>query len=59
MNKTRTSLRQIRRARELIGSLRGGAFSPLSAHPVVRSLLIPFGGYGAIQLAELAQRLMS
>lgn len=38
---------------EEIRLLRRGAFSPLSRHPIVRAVLIPFGGLGTVALLDL------
>jgi len=43
---------RLERARTALLAINDGAFAPYTSNPVVRALLIPFGGFGAIQLAQ-------
>jgi hypothetical protein len=45
-------IRQIESVLDEIGSIRQGAFAPFTQHPLVQSLLVPFGGVGGIYLIE-------
>ncbi|WP_254706924.1 hypothetical protein [Ralstonia pseudosolanacearum] len=38
--------------REVATNLRQGAFAPLSEQPIVRALILPFGGAGALSILE-------
>jgi hypothetical protein len=38
--------------REVATNLRRGAFAPLSEQPIVRALILPFGGAGALSILE-------
>jgi hypothetical protein len=38
--------------REVATNLRTGAFAPLSEQPIVRALILPFGGAGALSILE-------
>lgn len=44
---------QLRMLLEEIEGLRRGAFAPWSKHPIVKALLLPFGGIGAVVLLDL------
>ena len=44
---------QLRMLIEEIEGLRRGAFAPWSRHPLVKALLLPFGGIGAVVLLDL------
>lgn len=44
---------QLRMLIEEIEGLRRGAFAPWSKHPLVKALLLPFGGIGAVVLLDL------
>ena len=37
---------------ERIRSTREGAFAPFTQQPALHALLLPFGGYGGVQLVE-------
>lgn len=43
---------RLERARGALLAINDGAFAPYTSNPVVRALLVPFGGFGAIQLAQ-------
>ncbi len=43
---------QIERTIEAIRGVRDGAFAPLTQHPVLRAVLIPFGGLGAVEIVN-------
>jgi hypothetical protein len=43
---------QIKLLMERIRGTREGAFAPFSQQPAVQALLLPFGGYGGVQLIE-------
>jgi hypothetical protein len=40
-----------------VRSIRQGAFAPFTQHPVVQSLLVPFGGVGGIYLIEFLTKM--
>lgn len=46
------STEQIKLLMERIRSTREGAFAPFTQQPALQALLLPFGGYGSIQLIE-------
>src|SRR5262245_60594622 len=46
------SAEQIKLLMERILSTRKGAFAPFTQQPVLQALLLPFGGYGGVQLVE-------
>jgi hypothetical protein len=46
------SVEQIKILMERIRSTREGAFAPFSQQPALHALLLPFGGYGSVQLIE-------
>jgi hypothetical protein len=46
------SAEQIKLLMERIRSTREGAFAPFTQQPALRALLLPFGGYGGVQLVE-------
>ena len=48
----RVNPERIKLVMERIRSTREGAFAPFSAQPALQALLLPFGGYGGIQLIE-------
>lgn len=43
--------------RDVLG-IQIGAFGPFTQNPLVRAIVIPFGGFGAVQLADFALRLL-
>jgi hypothetical protein len=45
---------QLRLMRETATNLREGAFAPISEQPIMRALLLPFGGAGLVGLLEWA-----
>lgn len=47
-----TSVEQIKILMEHIRDTRKGAFAPFAQQPALRALLLPFGGYGGVQLIE-------
>jgi hypothetical protein len=49
--------RQIEFVLSEIQSIREGTFAPFSQHPVVRSLLVPFGGIGGMYLIDLLSKM--
>jgi hypothetical protein len=49
---TPISAEQIKLLMERIRSTREGAFAPFTQQPVLQALLLPFGGYGGVQLVE-------
>ena len=46
------SVEQIKILMERIRSTREGAFAPFAQQPALQALLLPFGGYGSIQIIE-------
>ena len=42
---------------DAVRSIRQGAFAPFTQHPVVRSLLVPFGGVGGIYLVDFLAKM--
>lgn len=46
------SAEQIKILMERIRSTREGAFAPIAQQPALQALLLPFGGYGSVQLIE-------
>jgi hypothetical protein len=46
------SAEQIKLLMERIRSTREGAFAPFTQQPALRALLLPFGGFGGVQLVE-------
>jgi hypothetical protein len=46
------SAEQIKILMERIRSTREGAFAPFAQQPALQALLLPFGGYGSVQLIE-------
>lgn len=50
------SSEDVRNARSLFDGLRQGAFASYADNPIIRALLLPFGGFGAIQLVEYVMR---
>jgi hypothetical protein len=42
----------VRLMRELATNLNKGAFAPLGEQPIVKALILPFGGAGAMSLLE-------
>ena len=48
----RISAEQIRLLMERIRNTREGALAPFSQQPALQALLLPFGGYGGVQLIE-------
>ena len=46
------SVEQINILMERIRNNREGAFAPLAQQPALQALLLPFGGYGSVQLIE-------
>ena len=46
------SAEQIKLLMERIRSTREGAFAPFTQQPALQALLLPFGGYGGVQLVE-------
>jgi hypothetical protein len=51
------SEKQIKLLTERIRNSKEGAFAPIAQQPALRALLLPFGGYGGIQLIEYLFRL--
>ena len=51
------SVEQIKLLMEDIRSTHEGAFAPLAQQPALRALLLPFGGYGSVQLIEYLVKL--
>jgi TRAP-type C4-dicarboxylate transport system permease small subunit len=49
---TPISAEQIKLLMERIRSTREGAFAPFTQQPALQALLLPFGGYGGVQLVE-------
>jgi hypothetical protein len=49
---TSISAEQIKLLMERIRSTREGAFAPFTQQPALQALLLPFGGYGGVQLVE-------
>ena len=49
---TPISVEQIKILVERIRSTREGAFAPFAQQPALQALLLPFGGYGSIQIIE-------
>jgi hypothetical protein len=43
---------KVRLMREVAGDLRSGAFAPLAEQPIVRALILPFGGAGVMSILE-------
>jgi len=43
---------QVAFMRGIAGSLKEGAFAPLSSQPIVRAILLPFGGAGLVNLLD-------
>jgi hypothetical protein len=46
------NVEQIKVLMERIRSTRDGAFAPFAQQPALQALLLPFGGYGSVQLIE-------
>ena len=46
------SVEQIKIMMEDIRSTHEGAFAPFAQQPALRALLLPFGGYGSVQIIE-------
>ena len=42
---------------DAVRSIRQGAFAPFTQHPVVRSLLVPFGGVGGVYLVDFLAKM--
>ena len=49
---TPISAEQIKLLMERIRNTREGAFAPFTQQPALQALLLPFGGYGGVQLVE-------
>jgi hypothetical protein len=54
---TPISAEQIKLLMERIRSTREGAFAPFTQQPALQALLLPFGGYGSVQLVEYLMNL--
>jgi hypothetical protein len=50
-------IKQIESVLDEVKSIKQGAFAPFTQHPVVQSLLVPFGGVGGIYLIEFLTKM--
>jgi hypothetical protein len=50
-------IKQMESVLDEVKSIRQGAFAPFTQHPVVQSLLVPFGGVGGIYLIEFLTKM--
>ena len=50
-------IKQIESVLDEVKSIKQGAFAPFAQHPVVQSLLVPFGGVGGIYLVEFLTKM--
>ena len=56
-NPSPISVEQIKLLMERIRETHEGAFAPFAQQPALRALLLPFGGYGSVQLIEFLFKL--
>lgn len=50
-------IKQIQSVLDEVKSVKQGAFAPFSQHPVVQSLLVPFGGVGGVYLIQFLTKM--